>query len=158
MLWCHQILEMSPYKIWVSLSIIYVMIAKNIRYLRWNEGAWHSFHNTYQTFLNLCIRCTDDLLSDSCCLTDVNPHFIPSPLWRKISKCWPIMTSSIHEPVATSCDVQLPIVPTRFLWTLSYHNGVNVSGCYGYCEIHVLWGSSDWNKSHGDETRSFTIL
>ena len=107
MLWCHQILEMSPYKIWVSLSIIYVMIAKNIRYLRWNEGAWHSFHNTYQTFLNLCIRCTDDLLSDSCCLTDVNPHFIPSPLWRKISKCWPIVTSSIHEPVATSCDVTM---------------------------------------------------
>ena len=50
------------------------VFAKNIRYLRWNRCAWHSFHNTHQTFLAPCIRCIDHLC-DSCRSIDVNPHF-----------------------------------------------------------------------------------
>ena len=28
---------------------IYIMIAKNIRYLLWNQGAWRLFHDKYLT-------------------------------------------------------------------------------------------------------------
>ena len=28
---------------------IYIIITKNIRYLLWNRGAWHFFHDTYLT-------------------------------------------------------------------------------------------------------------
>ena len=60
-------------------SVIYIIITKNIRYLLWNRGFWCSLNNTYPLFLTLCIRCTNHLC-DSCDLTDVNPHFIPSLL------------------------------------------------------------------------------
>ena len=70
-----------------------------------NRGVWCSLNNTYQTFLTLCIRCTDHLC-DSCALSDINQHFIPS-LLPVISKCWPIVTSSTHEPAASNCDVTM---------------------------------------------------
>ena len=61
--------------------------------------------NIYQTFLTSCIRCTD-YLCDSCSLTDMNPHFIPSP-HLMISKCEQIVTSSIHKLSASNCDVRM---------------------------------------------------
>ena len=61
---------------------IYIIISQNIRYLLWNRGFCRSLNNTYPIFLIPCIRCTNHLC-DSCDLTDVNPHFIPS-LLRKI--------------------------------------------------------------------------
>ena len=61
---------------------IYIIITKNICYLLWNRGFCRSLNNTYPIFLTPCIRCTNHLC-DSCDLTDVNPHFIPS-LLRKI--------------------------------------------------------------------------
>ena len=62
--------------------VIYIIISQNIRYLLWNRGFCRSLNNTYPIFLIPCIRCTNHLC-DSCDLTDVNPHFIPS-LLRKI--------------------------------------------------------------------------
>ena len=64
------------------LTSIYIIISQNIRYLLWNRGFCRSLNNTYPIFLTPCIRCTNHLC-DSCDLTDVNPHFIPS-LLRKI--------------------------------------------------------------------------
>ena len=64
----HQILQK------LSRMVILYIIAKNIFYLHWNRGDWSSFHNTHQSFLALCIRCTNHLC-DSCHLIDVNPHF-----------------------------------------------------------------------------------
>ena len=52
-----------------------------------------------------CIWCSDRLC-DSCALSDINQHFIPS-LLPVISKCWPIVTSSTHEPTAGNCDVTM---------------------------------------------------
>ena len=75
---------------------IYIIITKNICYLLWNKGLWRSSNNTYPIFLTPCIRCTNHLC-DSCDLTDVNPHFIPSLLrmiqnvdllWRHRYKPW----------------------------------------------------------------------
>ena len=60
---------------------IYIIISKNIRYLLWNRGLWRSLNNTYPIFLTPCIRYTNHLC-DSCDLTDVNPHFIPSLLLK----------------------------------------------------------------------------
>ena len=81
---------------------IYITISQNIRYLLWNRGFCRSLSNTYPIFLTPCIRCTNHLC-DSCDLTDVNQHFIPS----LHSKCWPIVTSSILEPTASNCDVTM---------------------------------------------------
>ena len=53
---------------------IYIIIAKNIRYLLWNRGAWRFFNDTYLTIEVQGIRCTNHL-HDSCPLTGVNPHF-----------------------------------------------------------------------------------
>ena len=73
---------------------IYIITAKNIRYRRWNRGAWNLFYNTYRTIDDLAIRCTNHL-RNSCCLTDVNPHFIPSLLsgTDRISKCKQLLNS-----------------------------------------------------------------
>ena len=84
---------------------IYIIITKNIRYLLWNQGLWRSLNNTYPIFLTPCIRCTNHLC-DSCDLTDVNRHFYPVTAPNG-SKCWPIVTSSIQEPVASNCDVTM---------------------------------------------------
>ena len=75
------------------MGIVYI-IAKNIYYLRRNRGAWHSFHNTHQTFLAPCIRCINHLC-DSYRLVDVNPHFTTPGCWYgfKLNSCWPIVTS-----------------------------------------------------------------
>ena len=66
----------------MTLTVIYIIISKNICYLLWNRGFCRSLNNTYPIFLTPCFRCTNHLC-DSCDLTDVNPHFIPS-LLRKI--------------------------------------------------------------------------
>ena len=82
-----------------------VIMAKNNCYLHWNQGAWWSFHNNNQLFLAPCIWCTDHLC-DSCGLPDVNPHFAtPGCHFYFKIKYWPIVTSSIHEPAASYCDV-----------------------------------------------------
>ena len=46
-------------------QIIYIIIAKNIRYLLWNRGAWRFFHDTYLTIEVQGIWCTHHL-HDSC--------------------------------------------------------------------------------------------
>ena len=84
--------SLNLHKIWKQ---IYTMITKNIRYLLWNRGFWCSLNNTYPIFLTPCIRSTNHLC-DSCDLTVTAPND---------SKCWPIVTSSIQEPVASNCDV-----------------------------------------------------
>ena len=84
---------------------IYIIIKKNIRYLLWNGRFWRSLNNTYPIFLTPCIRCTNNLC-DSCDLTDVNQHFIPSRL-RMIWNRWPIVTSSLQERAAINCDVTM---------------------------------------------------
>ena len=68
-------------------------------------GAWCSLNNTYQTFLASCIWYTDHLC-DFCGLTHVNIHFILS-LLPMISKCWLIVTSSIHESDTSNCDITM---------------------------------------------------
>ena len=88
------------------IHILYI-IAKNMRFLHRNRGAWRSFHNTNQTFLAPCIRCADHLWA-SCGLTDVNPHFAAPGSWFYFKiKCLPIVTSFIHEPVAGYCDATM---------------------------------------------------
>ena len=101
----------------IHLIIMYIIITKNIRYLLWNRGSWCSLNNTYTIFLTLCIRCTNHLC-DSCDLTDVNPHFIPS-LLRMIQNAdllWRHRYKSRPPAIVTS---QWPIVPPWLLWTLS---------------------------------------
>ena len=79
----HNIVPSDQKKLSAELKAgIYIMISQNIRYLLWNRGFCRSLNNTYPIFLIPCIRCTNHLC-DSCDLTDVNPHFIPS-LLRKI--------------------------------------------------------------------------
>ena len=96
---------------------IYIIITKNIRYLLWNGGFWRSLNNTYPLFLTPCIRCTNHLC-DSCDLTDVNPHFIPSLLRMipNIDLLWRHRYKSRPPAIVTS---QWPIVPAWLLWTLS---------------------------------------
>ena len=91
---------------------IYIIITKNIRYLLWNWGFWRSLNNTYPIFLTLCIRCTNHLC-DSCDLTGVNPHFIPS-LLRKIKN-----VDLLCRPPAIVTSQWL-IVPAWLLQTLSW--------------------------------------
>ena len=96
---------------------IYIIITKNIRYLLWNWGFWCSLNSTYPTFLTLCIRCTNHLY-DSCDLTDVNPHFIPSLLGmiQNVDLLWRHRYKSRPPAIVTS---QWPIVPAWLLRTLS---------------------------------------
>ena len=98
--------------------IIYIIIAKFIRYLLWNWGVWHFFHDTYLAIEDRGIRCTNHL-HDSCPLTDINPHFT-TPGCRyyfKINSWWPIVTSSTHGPAASYCDVTLIHCSHGYLWT-----------------------------------------
>ena len=100
--------------------IIYIIITKNIRYLLWNQGLWHALNNTYPIFLTPCIRCTNHLC-DSCDLTDVNRHFIPSLLRmvQNVDLLWRHRYKSRSPAIVTS---EWPIVPAWLLWMLSYHN------------------------------------
>ena len=75
--------------------VIYIIITKNICYLLWNKGLWRSLNNTYPIFLTPCIRYTNH-----------NSTFYPFTAPNG-SKCWPIVTSSIEEPVASNCDVTM---------------------------------------------------
>ena len=77
----------------VGKPIILYSIAKHIRYFLRNWRAWRPFNNNYQTFITPCIRSTHHL-SDFCSLTDPNQHLF-------------IVTSSIHAPVASSCDTTM---------------------------------------------------
>ena len=97
--------------------IIYIIISENIRYLLWNRGRWRSLNNTYPIFPTPCIRCTNHLC-DSCDLTDVNPHFIPSLLWmiQNVDLLWRHRYKSRSPAIVTS---QWPILPPWLLWTLS---------------------------------------
>ena len=85
------------------LIYIYTVITKNIRYLLWNRGFWCSLNNTYPIFLTLCIRCTNHLW-DSCDLTDVNPHFIPSLLRmiQNVDLLWRHRYKSRRPAIVTS--------------------------------------------------------
>ena len=97
---------------------IYIIIAKNIRYLLWNRGAWRFFHDKYLTIEVQGIRCTNHL-HDSYPLTDVNPHFT-APGCRyyfKINSWWPIVTPSTHRPAASYCDVTMIHCSHGYLWT-----------------------------------------
>ena len=96
---------------------IYIIISKNIRYLLWNQGLWRSLNITYPIFLIPCIRCTN-YLCDSCDLTDVNRHFIPSLLRmvQNVDLLWRHRYKSWTPAIVTS---QWPIVPAWLLWTLS---------------------------------------
>ena len=102
-----------------------IIIKKNIRYLLWNRGFWCSLNNIYPIFLTPCIRCTNHLC-DSCDLTDVNPHFIPSLLRmiQNVDLLWRQWYKSRPPATVTS---QWPIVPAWLLWTLSQHNGIENS-------------------------------
>ena len=93
------------------------IITKNIRYLLWNRGFWCSLNNTYPIFLTLCIRCTNHLC-DSCDLTNVNPHFIPSLLRmiKNVDLLWRHRYKSRPPAIVMS---QWPIFPAWLLWTLS---------------------------------------
>ena len=97
--------------------IIYIIISKNIHYLLWNRGLWSSLNNTYPIFLTPCIRCTNHIC-DSCDLTDVNPHFIPSLLRmiQNVDLLWRHRYKSRSPAIVTS---QWRIVPAWLLWTLS---------------------------------------
>ena len=96
---------------------IYIIISENIRYLLWNRGRWRSLNNAYPIFLTPCIRCTNHLC-DSCDLTDVNPHFIPSLLRmiQNVDLLWRHRYKSRSPAIVTS---QWPILPAWLLWTLS---------------------------------------
>ena len=97
---------------------IYIIITKNIRYLLWNRGFWCSLNNTYPILLTLCIRCTNHFC-DSCDLTDVNPHFIPSLLRlnQNVDLLWRHRYKSRPPAIVTS---QWPIVPAWLQWTHAF--------------------------------------
>ena len=124
-------------------STLYIF-AKNICYIRWNQGVWWTLHNTYLTIEVPGIWCTNQL-HVSWCLTYVNPHFT-TPRCRyciKINSCWPIVTSSIHEPATSYCDVTMTDCSHGFLWTHDVEVG-KLRDCnnFAYCGrmIHgSLW-------------------
>ena len=97
--WRHNDVIIASCARWVY---IYIIISQNIRYLLWNRWAWRSLNNTYPIFVTPCIRCTNHLC-DSCDLTDVNPHFIPSGL-RLIKNVYLLWR---HRYVASNCDVTM---------------------------------------------------
>ena len=84
-----------------------IIITKNIRYLLWNRRFWRSLNNTYPIFLTPCIRRTNHLC-DSCDLTDVNPHFIPSRLRmiQNVDLLWR-HPNELQELAASNCDVTM---------------------------------------------------
>ena len=100
--------------------IIYIIITENIRYLLWNQGLWRSLNNTYPIFLTPCLRCTKHLC-DSCDLTDVNRHFIPS-LLRMVQNVDLLWRHRYKSRSPASVTSQWPIVPAgcyrRFLSTM----------------------------------------
>ena len=97
------------------------------------------FLNTYMyhTTEGLGIRCTNHLC-DSCCLTDVNPHFIPStlpgseaPIWfQNVNSCRPIVMSSTHKP-----DKEWLFSRGFYGCFNSYHN---------VSELRRLWNTRLW--------------
>ena len=109
-------------------GIASIIITKNIRYLLWNGGFWRSLNNTYPIFLTPCIGCTNHLC-DSCDLTDVNPHFIPSlpRMIQNIDLLWRHRYKSQPPAIVTS---QWSIVPAWLLWTFSSRLA---QWCWGQC-------------------------
>ena len=81
------------------------------------RGFWCSLNNTYPIFMTLCIRCTNHLC-DSCDLTDVNPHFIPS-LLRMIKNVDLLLRHRCRSRPPAIVTSQWQIVPALLLWTLS---------------------------------------
>ena len=81
------------------------MITKNSRYLLWKRGFWCSLNNPYPIFLTLCIR-RNNHLGDSCDLTEVSSHFIPSMiqnvdlLWRHLYKSRDVTMTDFSRVVA----------------------------------------------------------
>ena len=111
------------------------MIAKNIRFLLWNQGFWRSLSNTYTIFLTPCIRCTNHVC-DSFGLIDVNPHFIPSLLLmiQNVDLLWHHRYKSWSPAIVMS---QWPIVPAWFLWTLFFSTMMLRAVIQRVCKRHV---------------------
>ena len=120
----RKIYRYSHIYIYIYMNI-YITITKNIRYLLWNQGLWRSLNNTYPIFLTPCIRCTNHSC-DSCDLTDVNPHFIPS-LLRMIQNVDLLRRHRYKSRSPAIVTSQWPIVLAWLLWTLIYHNDVEES-------------------------------
>ena len=78
---------------------IYIIITKNIRYLLWNPGLWRPLNNTYPIFLTQSFML---FLWLNWRKSTFYPVTAPN-----YSKCWPIVSSSIQEPVASNCDVTM---------------------------------------------------
>ena len=123
---------------WVNgCTYIYIIISQNIRYLLWNRGFCRSLNNTYPIFLTPCIRCTNHSC-DSCDLTDVNPHFIPS-----FSEKFKILTYcdviDIYGPAATDsyCDVTMAHCSHGYLWT----HDIEVGASWRDCDNPELFGT-----------------
>ena len=118
------------------------IIAKTLRYLRSHRGAWRSFHNTDQTFLVPCIRCTDHLC-DSCGLIGVNPHFAaPGCRFDFKIKCWPIVTSSIQESNAIYSDITVTdcssvVSMDSFLSQWRWGHSVDTSAMTSYSSLII---------------------
>ena len=91
---------------------------------------WCTVHNTYHVIDGLGILCTNHLC-DFCRLMGVNLHYIPSPLpvTDTITKCWTSVMLWIYEPADSNYAI---------MWTISYHNGVEVS------ELRRLWNKRPW--------------
>ena len=127
---------------------IYIIIAKNIRYLLWNRGAWRFFHDTYLTIEVKGIRCTHHL-HDSCPLTDINPHFTAPPvpilfqnltadclLWRhrhvgqplaNVTSQWSIVPMGIYGRMMLSSTRVKGILGLTSLFTFLFIFGPRVS-------------------------------
>ena len=117
--------------------IIYIIITKNIRYLLWNRGAWHFFHDTYLTIEVQGIRCTNQL-HDSCPFTGVNPHFTAPECWYhfKINSWWPIVTSWTHGPAASYCDVTMAHCSHGYLWRMMLRSA-SFAWCWGWLHFRT---------------------
>ena len=93
---------------------IYIIIAKNIDYLCWKWGAWHSLQSMRHTIEGLGIQLTNHLC-DACCLNWTKSTFHPSlnlslslcSWFENVISCWPIVMSSIREPAASYCDITM---------------------------------------------------
>ena len=120
---------------------IYIIIAKNIRYLLWNQVTWRFFHDTYLTIEVEGIRCTNHL-HDSCPLTDINPH-LTAPGCRyyfKINSWWPVVTSWTYGPDASYCDVTMAHYSHGYLWTHDVEVGASKRDCDNL-RSHELFGT-----------------
>ena len=107
-------------------------------------GFWRSLNNTYPIFLTPCIRYTNHLC-DSCDLTDRKSTFYPV-ITPNDSKCWPTMTSSIHEPAASNCDVTMTYCSCVVAMDAFLAQCCWGQWCKRVCKRHACF-STLWKKS-----------